>query len=53
VIKSRSVLVVDDVMTSGATAEEVAASLYAAGARSVCLLTIARAIIAHQQNSGQ
>jgi ComF family protein len=53
VIESRSVLVVDDVMTSGATAEEVASCLYAAGARSVCLLTIARAIIAHQQNSGQ
>jgi ComF family protein len=46
-IESRSVLVVDDVMTSGATAEEVAGCLYAAGAGSVCLLTIARAIVAH------
>lgn len=40
----RDVLLFDDVLTSGATASTCARSLYAAGARSVDLLTLARAV---------
>lgn len=43
-VLGRSVLVVDDVWTSGATARAVAATLRAAGARSVDVLTFARVV---------
>ena len=41
-VVNRRVLVVDDVMTTAATANEVASSLLDAGAREVCVLTLAR-----------
>ncbi len=41
-IASRTVLLVDDVMTTGATAREAATTLLAGGASAVGLLTIAR-----------
>jgi ComF family protein len=41
---NRSVLLVDDVMTTGATVDECARTLLAAGARRVDVLTLARAI---------
>ena len=43
-IASRSVLLIDDVMTTGATADECARTLLAAGARRVDVLTLARAV---------
>lgn len=43
-IASRSVLLIDDVMTTGATANECARTLLAAGARRVDVLTLARAV---------
>jgi ComF family protein len=42
-IEGRTLLVVDDVMTTGATADEVAATLLEAGARAVYALTLAHA----------
>jgi ComF family protein len=41
-VAGRSVLLIDDVMTSGATADACAAALRAAGARQVDVLTAAR-----------
>ncbi len=41
-IVDRSVLLVDDVLTSGATANACAAALLVHGARGVCVLTAAR-----------
>jgi ComF family protein len=43
-VRGRTVLLVDDVWTSGATARAVAATLHAAGATSVDVLTFARVI---------
>ncbi len=43
-IRDRTVLVVDDVMTTSSTAHELANILLAEGARAVNVLTIARAV---------
>ncbi|MBI1760287.1 MAG: ComF family protein [Acidobacteria bacterium] len=43
-IAGRNLLVVDDVMTTGSTAHEIAQTLLAGGARSVKVLTLARAV---------
>jgi ComF family protein len=43
-IAGRNVLVVDDVMTTGSTAHEIAQTLLDGGARSVKVLTLARAV---------
>ncbi|MEP7270520.1 MAG: phosphoribosyltransferase family protein [Acidobacteriota bacterium] len=45
-VRGRGILLVDDLMTTGATAHEVAAVLCEAGAREVCILTMARVISA-------
>jgi ComF family protein len=42
-IENRAVLLVDDVITTGATAHEIANTLLAGGARAVSVLTLARA----------
>ena len=41
-IAGRAILIVDDVMTTAATAHEIAVTLLGAGARSVSLMTLAR-----------
>ncbi len=41
-VRDRPVLIVDDVMTSGATLSAATQACYAAGARDVCILTLAR-----------
>jgi ComF family protein len=43
-VHGRTILLVDDVWTSGATARAVAATLHAAGARAVDVLTFARVV---------
>jgi ComF family protein len=43
-VRDRTVLLVDDVWTSGATARAVAAALRAAGAEAVDILTVARVL---------
>ena len=43
-VAGRSLLVVDDVMTSGSTAHEIAQTLLDAGAQAVKVLTLARAV---------
>jgi predicted amidophosphoribosyltransferase len=43
-VANRRVLLVDDVMTTGATADECARTLLAAGARRVDVLTLARVL---------
>lgn len=43
-IKNRRILLVDDVMTTGATVNECAQTLKKAGAKSVSVLTVARAV---------
>ena len=43
-VRDRTILVIDDVWTSGATARAVAAALRAAGATAVDVLTLARAL---------
>ena len=45
IIQSKDILLIDDVMTSGSTANELTKTLLNAGAASVSLLTIARANI--------
>lgn len=42
-IENRAVLLVDDVMTSGATVHEISQTLFSSGARAVSVLTLARA----------
>lgn len=44
VLKGADILLVDDVMTSGATLAACTESCYAAGAQSVCALTLARVV---------
>ena len=46
VVRGRVVLLVDDVMTSGATSAECARTLLAAGATEVRVATVARAVLA-------
>ena len=41
-IKDRSILLIDDVMTAGATFSASTQAAYAAGAREVCVLALAR-----------
>lgn len=43
-VAGRAIVLVDDVLTTGATAEAGARALLAAGARSVCVLTLTRAV---------
>jgi ComF family protein len=43
-VRGTRVLLIDDVLTTGATVSECAATLAAAGAASVCVLTYARAL---------
>lgn len=43
-INAKRILVVDDVMTTGATANEVSRVLLASGAKGVCLAVVARAL---------
>ena len=40
-VKNKRVLLIDDVLTTGATSHEVASALKSAGAKSVYLLTVA------------
>jgi ComF family protein len=49
-IEDRAVLMVDDVMTTGSTAHEIADTLLKAGARSVSVLTLARAVTLFHQD---
>ncbi|MBL8209022.1 MAG: ComF family protein, partial [Blastocatellia bacterium] len=42
-LENRAVLLVDDVLTTGSTAHELAQTLLKGGARSVAVLTLARA----------
>jgi predicted amidophosphoribosyltransferase len=43
-VQGADVLVVDDVMTSGATFSAATQACYAAGAGNVCVLALARAV---------
>lgn len=43
-VKNRRILLVDDVMTTGATVQACAATLRKSGARDIHILTLARAI---------
>ncbi|MBA4419738.1 MAG: hypothetical protein C0391_01170 [Anaerolinea sp.] len=47
-VEGRSVLVVDDIITTGATMEESARALKAAGATSIYGLSVARAMLVHR-----
>ena len=51
-IRGRRVLLVDDVLTTGATAGECARVLTDAGAREVALATFARALDARRTDTG-
>ncbi|OUD09669.1 amidophosphoribosyltransferase [Marivivens niveibacter] len=44
IISNRPVILIDDVMTTGATLGAAAQAVHAAGARRVCVLTLARAV---------
>jgi predicted amidophosphoribosyltransferase len=43
-VAGKQVVIIDDVMTTGATIEECARVLKRAGAASICVLTLARAL---------
>ncbi len=43
-IEQRNILIVDDIMTTGSTADEIARTLIAGGANSVTVLTLTRAV---------
>jgi ComF family protein len=43
-LRNRSILMLDDLLTSGATASEAASCLKAAGVKRVCILTVAIAV---------
>jgi competence protein ComFC len=47
IVKQKSILVMDDVATTGSTIEACTAALLAAGAQEVYILTIARALSRH------
>jgi len=42
IVKGKDILIIDDVMTTGSTADECSRVLKTAGARSVCILTLAK-----------
>lgn len=46
-ITGQNILLIDDVMTTGATAHEIAGTLLQAGAQTVSVLTLARAVTIH------
>ena len=46
-ICGKNILLVDDVMTTGATAHEITSTLLLAGAQTVSVLTLARAVTIH------
>lgn len=52
-VRGKDVLLVDDVVTTGATLSECARVLRAAGARSVCAVTLAKAGMDRTPDSGQ
>ena len=43
-IEQRNILIVDDIMTTGSTADEIARTLISGGANSVTVLTLTRAV---------
>ena len=51
-VKDRNILLIDDILTSGATANCCAKALYKAGANAVYVLTIARASVKIPQEKG-
>ena len=50
VVNGRSILLMDDVATTGSTIQSCAEALLSAGARDVCAITIARALSQHDLN---
>jgi len=50
VVNGRSILLMDDVATTGSTIQSCAEALLSAGARDVCAITIARALSHHDLN---
>lgn len=46
-IRGKKILIIDDIATTGATIDSCASALLAAGARSVCAMTLARAVLHH------
>lgn len=49
-VKGKDIILIDDVLTSGATALACAQALFRAGAQSVSVLTVARALLRSEQN---
>lgn len=50
VVKRKSILLIDDVATTGSTISACAEALLSAGAQAVCAITIARALSHHDLN---